>query len=112
MRDGSLHGLGFREHLSRRESRKIPAGSLLSPNSSSLPTRESSQGRGPSQGALRAGSKLVKFWLFPSLHVMTVPGENESKGATPQTKWLSHKNGFFTDAEAETPILWPPDAKN
>ena len=76
--------VGFREHLCRRESRKIPAGSLLSPNSSSLPTRGSSQARGPGQGALRAGSKLVKFWLFPFLHLMIVPGETESREQLPR----------------------------
>ena len=76
--------VGFREHLCRRESRKIPAGSLLSPNSSSLPTQGSSQAHGPGQGALRAGSKLVKFWLLPSLHLMTVPGETESREQLPR----------------------------
>ena len=76
--------VGFREHLCRRESRKIPAGSLLSPNSSSLPTQGSSQAHGPGQGALRAGSKLVKFWLLPSLHLMTVPGETESGEQLPR----------------------------
>ena len=49
---------------------------------------------------------------FPSIPWLAGVG---CLGSTSKRQWLMHMSWIFigrTDAEAETPILWPPDAKS
>ena len=50
----------------------------------------------------------IKRCLLPRRNFMTNLDSKEIKPVHPK----GNQSWIFTDAEAETPILWPPDAKN